>query len=33
MIAEKAIYDEKGAGRRIQGINEIVEAWQGWAKA
>jgi hypothetical protein len=21
------------AGRRIQGVNQIIEAWQGWAKA
>lgn len=33
LFAEKGIYDEKGTGRRIQGIAQIVEAWQGWAKA
>ena len=33
LFAEKGIYDEKSTGRRIQGINQIVEAWQGWAKA
>ena len=31
-LVEKAIYDEKGTGRRLQGVNQIIEAWQGWAK-
>jgi steroid delta-isomerase-like uncharacterized protein len=30
---EKGVYDEKATGRRIQGIGQIIEAWQGWAKA
>jgi steroid delta-isomerase-like uncharacterized protein len=30
---EKGVYDEKGTGRRIQGIGQIIEAWQGWGKA
>ena len=33
VFAEKAVYDEKGTGRRIQGIGQIIEAWQGWGKA
>ena len=30
---ENGVYDEKGTGRRIQGVGQVVEAWQGWAKA
>src|SRR2546430_1977939 len=33
VFAEKGVYDEKGTGRRIQGIGQIIEAWQGWGKA
>ena len=33
VFVEKGIYDEKATGRRMQGINQIIEAWQGWAKA
>jgi steroid delta-isomerase-like uncharacterized protein len=33
VLASDAVYDEKGTGRRIQGAGEIIEAWQGWAKA
>jgi steroid delta-isomerase-like uncharacterized protein len=33
VLAANAVYDEKGTHRRIQGIGEIIEAWQGWAKA
>jgi len=32
-FVEKGIYDEKATGRRIQGINQIIEVWQAWAKA
>jgi steroid delta-isomerase-like uncharacterized protein len=32
-FAEKGIYDEKATGRRLQGIGQILEAWQSWAKA
>jgi steroid delta-isomerase-like uncharacterized protein len=32
-FVEKAVYDEKATGRRLQGVNQIIEAWQGWAKA
>ena len=30
---EKGVYDEKATGRRIQGIGQIIEAWQGWSTA
>jgi steroid delta-isomerase-like uncharacterized protein len=33
MLFADAVYDEKGTHRRIQGAGEIIEAWQGWAKA
>jgi steroid delta-isomerase-like uncharacterized protein len=33
VFAENGVYDEKGTGRRIQGVGQVVEAWQGWAKA
>ena len=33
LLAPDAVYDEKGTHRRIQGAGEIIEAWQGWAKA
>jgi steroid delta-isomerase-like uncharacterized protein len=33
VLVDKGIYDEKATGRRIQGVNQIIEAWQGWAKA
>ena len=33
VFAENGVYDEKGTGRRIQGIKQIIEAWQGWGKA
>ncbi|MEK7715399.1 MAG: ester cyclase [candidate division NC10 bacterium] len=33
VFAEKGVYDEKGTGRRIQGIGQIIEALQGWGKA
>jgi len=32
-LAVDAAYDEKGTHRRIQGSGQIIEAWQGWAKA
>jgi steroid delta-isomerase-like uncharacterized protein len=33
MLAADAVYDEKGTHRRIQGGGNIIETWQGWAKA
>ena len=32
MLAADAVYDEKGTHRQIQGVGEIIDAWQGWAK-
>ena len=32
MLAADAVYDEKGTRRQIQGVREIIDAWQGWAK-
>jgi steroid delta-isomerase-like uncharacterized protein len=32
-LTTDAVYDEKGTHRRIQGAGEIIDAWQGWAKA
>ena len=33
VFAENGVYDEKATGRRIQGVGQIIEAWQGWGKA
>lgn len=33
LLAADAVYDEKATHRRIQGAGQIIEAWQGWAKA
>ena len=33
MLAADAVYDEKGTHRQIQGVGEIIDAWQGWAKS
>ena len=33
VFAENGVYDEKGTRRRVQGVGQIVEVWQGWAKA
>ena len=30
---ESAVYDEKATGRRAQGVGQLIESWQGWAKA
>jgi steroid delta-isomerase-like uncharacterized protein len=32
ILAADAVYDEKGTHRQIQGVGEIIDAWQGWAK-
>jgi steroid delta-isomerase-like uncharacterized protein len=32
MLAADAVYDEKRTHRQIQGVSEIIDAWQGWAK-
>jgi steroid delta-isomerase-like uncharacterized protein len=33
ILTSDASYDEKGTHRRIEGSANIIEAWQGWAKA
>ena len=33
MLAADAVYDEKGTHRRIQGADDIIGAFQGWANA
>ena len=33
VLAPDAAYDEKATHRRLQGIGQIMEAWQGWAEA
>jgi SnoaL-like polyketide cyclase len=32
MLAADAVYDEKATHRQIQGVGEIIYAWQDWAK-
>ena len=32
-FAENGVYDEKATSRRVQGVEKIIEVWQGWAKA
>lgn len=32
-LVDKSLYDEKATGRRIQGVDQIIKAWQGWATA
>jgi steroid delta-isomerase-like uncharacterized protein len=32
-IAPQVVYDEVGTHRRLTGANEVIAAWQGWAKA
>src|SRR5439155_31106 len=31
--AENRLCDEKGTGRSLHGVKQIIEAWQGWGKA
>ena len=33
LLADKGLYDEKASGRRFQGSAQVIQAWQGWAKA
>jgi steroid delta-isomerase-like uncharacterized protein len=33
ILAANAIYEEKGTQRSIQGPENIIEAWKGWAQA
>ena len=32
MLAADAVYVEKATHRQIQGVGEIINAWQGWAR-
>jgi hypothetical protein len=32
-LRHDAVYDEKATHRRIEGRDDIITAWQGWAKA
>lgn len=32
-VAPGFVYDEVGTQRRIEGIDSVIEAWQGWARA
>lgn len=32
-FTENGVYDEKGSGRRVRGIGQMLEAWRGWAQA
>ena len=33
MLAADAVYDEKATNRRLEGADQIIEAFQGWANA
>ena len=33
LLANNAVYDEVGTGRKLNGINEILNAFKGWATA
>jgi steroid delta-isomerase-like uncharacterized protein len=33
VLTSDAVYDEKSTHRRIEGRDNIIETWQGWAKA
>jgi steroid delta-isomerase-like uncharacterized protein len=32
-ITSDFIYDEVATGRRVQGVDEVIPLWQGWATA
>ena len=32
-VAPDVIYDEIATGRRVQGVDQCIALWQGWAKA
>ncbi|MGH7497832.1 MAG: ester cyclase [Gemmatimonadales bacterium] len=32
-VTPDVIYDEIATGRRLQGVDQAIAAWQGWAKA
>jgi steroid delta-isomerase-like uncharacterized protein len=33
LLAADAVYDEKATSRRLEGSDQIIEAFQGWAQA
>ena len=33
VLAPGSVYDEVPTHRRVQGVNEIMDAWRGWATA
>jgi steroid delta-isomerase-like uncharacterized protein len=33
LFAADAVYDEKASQRRVQGVEQIIEAWKGWGAA
>jgi steroid delta-isomerase-like uncharacterized protein len=33
VLATDTVYDEVATQRRIQGVEEVLSAWKGWAKA
>jgi steroid delta-isomerase-like uncharacterized protein len=32
-LAADVVYDEAGTQRRVKGLEDVVSAWKGWAKA
>jgi len=32
-LAPRVVYDEVGTQRRIEGVDEVITAWNGWASA
>lgn len=32
-LTPDALYDEVGTNRKIQGLDQVVDCWQGWARA
>lgn len=32
-LTSDALYDEVATQRKIQGVNQVIECWQGWARA
>jgi steroid delta-isomerase-like uncharacterized protein len=33
LLSPGCVYDEVGTNRKVQGINDVVALWQGWARA
>ena len=32
-LTQDAVYDEVATQRKIQGMDQVIECWQGWARA